>query len=141
MLIRKEYIRILDIRGGSHFSELLCVYAGVSVCTCVDMYACMGAHVCACMCTSMCVCECVCSGVHYSLSQPPAHLTIQLPPLLSLFPGPGPELTSGVTEDSDLVPVTGEKPSKQRGEGLQTGEAGWVTGLSQAGGAAKPLTC
>lgn len=55
MLIRKEYIRILDVRGGSHFSELLCVYARVSVSTCVDMYACMGAHVCACMCTGMCV--------------------------------------------------------------------------------------
>lgn len=76
------------------------------------------------VCVQVCVCECVRSGVHYSLSQPSAHLTIQLPPLWSLFPGPGPELTSGVTEDSDLVPVTGEKPPKQRGEGLQTGEAG-----------------
>lgn len=79
---------------------------------------------CACVCVYVYRYVCVHSGVHYSLSQPSAHLTIQLPPLLSLFPGPGPELTSGVTEDSDLVPVTGEKPPKQRGEGLQTGEAG-----------------
>ena len=58
MLIRKEYIRILDIRGGSYFSELLCVHACVSVCTCVDMYACMCAHVR--VCVQVCVCECVC---------------------------------------------------------------------------------